>query len=486
MKNKINFRFFENKITVIVLIGVFLRLIYVIFFSKYHALSYYGEANIFAKGPDISMWVDCLDNLIQNGYYTSRMGDPDGYFARMPGYTLIISLFYFLPGSTTYLYFLSFFQVFCDVLNIYFIYRISAAIFDKKQVAYIAAFIYAIHPINMIWAPFLSAESPAVFLMLFSLFIFVCSESKYKFFYFGLIAGFNVLVRPQMAFFLLVYLGYLGYVFLQNRNKTNLKQLIVFSLAVALSYGWWPARNLLVYDELVFSHRISAIKGWGKDVQAYISYNYSVRSNWQPQFGQLITNKKIDIDKKIAYVYPPDSALLAETFFLCQNYGSGFGEWPGYWKKPLKANKYDTIIINNFGILKQHQMKYNSLHYWVELPLENLKKCFFKIELLSSSNIFIKSIAALIFSFRTFIILIGIMGTFLFIARRGNAIILLNFLFFISWYLAICAGDPYFLRNIEMRYLIQCDTLLILPAAYLLSEIWRYFLNLYSHKPSAE
>jgi hypothetical protein len=471
MRSIFNLTFFKHRIIIIIVTGFFLRLLYVLFFSKYHAQSYYGEANIFAKGPDISMWLDCLNNLITHGSYSADINDPDGYFARMPGYAFFISIFYFLPGTNTYLYFLSFFQVICDTLNIYFIYRISEVIFNRKQVSYAAAILYAVHPMNILWAPFLSAESPAVFLMLFSLFIFVCSKSNYKYFGFGFVAGFNILMRPQMALFALVYFLYFLYAVFRDKKKSDIKHVIVYGLGITLSYGWWPTRNLILHHELIITHRITAIKCWGEDIQAYSAYIYSVQSKWQPQFNQILKNQPIEIDKENAYKYPPDSALLAKTFFLCQNYSSGFSEWPGYWKEPLTANKFDTIIIENFNTLKQHQLEYNGYHYWVILPLENLKKCFFKIELVSNSNSSIKIMAVLLFLFRTFIILTGIVGTFVIIARHGKIVILLNFLFFISWYLIISAGDTYLLRNIEMRYLLQCDTLLILPAAYLLSII---------------
>ncbi len=477
--------FFKNRVTIIFLVGFFLRLVYVCFFSKYHAQSYYGEANIFAKGPDISMWLDCINNLILHGSYTSDINNPDGYFSRMPGYAFFISAFYFLPGSNTYLYFLSFFQVICDTLNIYFVYRISETVFNQKQVSCLAAILYAIHPINILWAPFLSAESPAVFIMLFSLFIFLCSTSKYKYFYFGLLSGFNILVRPQMALFMAIYLVYFFYMILKTKsNKDNIRNFIIYSLAIALSYGWWPTRNLLLHHQLVATHRISGIKGWGKDVQAYISYNYSVQSKWQPQFNQILSNQSIEIDRENAYKYPDDSVLLAQTFFLCQNYSSGFSEWPAYWKGPVSANKFDTIIVKNFDILKQHQLQYNGFHYWVILPLENLKKCFFKIELLSSTDGVIKAMAALLFLFRIFILIVGIGGTLLFASRHLGVVILLNFFFFVAWYLLISAGDPYLLRNIEMRYLLQCDTLLIMPAAYFLTELLNYFSRKIIRKPS--
>ncbi len=463
-------RLLRNRITIILLLGLFMRLIYVFFFSKYHAYSYYGIGSVYAKGPDITMWLECLDNLINHGSFSSDISDPDGPFARMPGYAFFISLFYFLPGEETYLYFLSFFQVFCDVLNIYFVFRISENIYGKGKIAYISAIIYAVHPINIIWAPFLSAESLAVFLMLYSLFILVCSESKNKLFYFGLIAGFNILVRPQMAIFVMVYLLFFLYKWLVSKKET-FKNVFIFGMALTLSYGWWPARNLLLYDELVFTHRMSAIPCWGKDVQAYMSYNYSVQSNWQPQFNQILSNKTVEVDRVNAYKYPSDSALLNETFFLCQNYCSGFSEWPNYWKKQLSPNKYDTIAIKNFEILRQNQIEYNGFHYWIVIPLENLKKCFFKNELLSSTNNYIKFSVSVVFLFRSIIILLGIVGSIIFFAKYRKTFFLLNLSFLLLWYLMISGGNPDFMRNVEMRYLIQCDTLMIFPVAYVLYKL---------------
>ena len=467
----------DKKIIFIILLGLIVRIIYVFFFSKFHAFSYYGIASIFAKGPDINMWLECLDNLIQHGSFTSNINDPDGYFARMPGYAFFISLFYFLPGENSYLYCLCFFQVLCDALNIYFIYRISESIFDKKSISYVAAAIYAIHPINLIWAPFLSADSPAIFLMLWSLFIYTNSKSKYSFFFFGLVAGFNILVRPQMALFVLAYFFYFIFLIIKNKNSIELKNFITFCLAIGLSYGSWPARNFLFHHELVLTHKISAIPCWRKDVEAYVAYNYSVQSNWQPQFDQILQNKPVYIDKGNAYKYPPDSALLRETIYLCKNYGSGFSEWPSFWKGRIAPNKYDTIIVNNFELLRQHQIQYNSFHYWFVLPLENLKKCFFKLDLLSSKNQLIIMAVALIFSFRTLIIFLGIAGSVYFFRQRKLSVIAPNLLFFSLWYLSISAGDPHLLRNVEMRYLIQCDTLLIIPAAYLLHSCYEAFIG---------
>jgi hypothetical protein len=100
------------------------------------------------------------------------------------------------------------------------------------------------------------------------------------------------------------------------------------------------------------------------------------------------------------------------------------------------------------------------------VPLENLRKAVFKRSLNDSASR-ARRLASLLFVYRTALILAGVaMGGFLLQRRQDpTGVVWLALVYAAVWYALLCAGTLPQLRNIEMRYFLPADVLLLVPAA---------------------
>jgi hypothetical protein len=107
-----------------------------------------------------------------------------------------------------------------------------------------------------------------------------------------------------------------------------------------------------------------------------------------------------------------------------------------------------------------------------------LKKAILKNSLYDTKSS-IRRLASFLFYYRTLLILIGIIGTVLILKNKANK----NFgrfslLYFLLLYLALCAGTGAMFRNIEVRYFLHADVVLLIPAAYLIQLV----ISKFKHK----
>jgi hypothetical protein len=464
-KNKIIFSIF--------VLGLSIRLFYAFFLGDYVAQAYFGIDGLYTEQSEIKDWIIPIKNLFEKGIYSANLNNEYGCFARMPGYPFFIAIFYSLLPDSVYLYFIGYTQILLDSLTIFFIYKIYQTIYPSSKYAWIAPLLFALSPLNIFWSATLFSETLSIFLMILAFYLYVCTNHRYTFFLIGLTLGAGILVRPQLAILTAVFLGFYLFKFISTRNNLFPKQLLLLSLGILLTYGWWPLRNYVFHDKLILTHDIRGIEVWGVDVTAYTQYNFSIQSHSEPQITQIIQNKPVDINPALAYQAPTDSSDLATALHLAKNYGSGFSKWKGYWKEAVAPNYQDTVIAALFNKLQQHQIQLNPTHYWLVLPLENLNKCFFKNDLESGNAGSWFQLRSVIFFIRTFLLFSGIIGTVLLLKHNYHPAILIIFVFFIVWYLSISFGPTSYMRNIELRYLLQCDTLMLLPAAYLYDYLLR-------------
>ncbi|MDB5274321.1 MAG: hypothetical protein JWO58_2688 [Chitinophagaceae bacterium] len=459
-------------ILMICAVGLALRILYALFFARYISHTYFNVDAVFQNAGDFSDWFRAIKNWVKTGEYTVDPNNANGYFSRMPGYALFIGLFYYIFNEPYYLYAIGYAQILLDSAVIFFIYRIYTHLFPQSRYKYIAPILYAFNPINIFWAPVLLSESLSVFLMMLAIYLYTCHTHKYTFFYIGLIIGFDILVRPQLGIFALVF--FLVHVLYVVRHTWDMKKtyaLVLFLSGIFLTYGLWPIRNYVFHQRVVLTHDISGIEIWGPDVSAYMEYIYSIQTNWEPQMSQIVTNQPFTINKKIAYAVPSDSADLAKAIYLSKHCGSGFSHWQGYWKASLSTDGCDQEIVSLFKKLQHHQVTYRPLHFWLFLPLQSLQKCLFKMDVYPSSSRAFFSLTSIVFLFRSFMILAGIAGSVFLLKSAYNNMVTVIFIFFMAWYLILCFGPPLYMRNIEIRYLLQADTAMLIPASYFFSSM---------------
>ena len=160
----------------VIIFGFILRVVFHLFLAKF----YFNRENIYVSGDTYS-WVDCIVNLIDHGTYKISVDHDYSYFARMPGYSFFIGIFYLLFGKNFDLIFpaIAWTQILFDTAAIFLVYRICKWTFKDNYTPLIAAFLYATYPFIIVWTPVAYSESISIFFMLWSLYYFR-SKSRYK------------------------------------------------------------------------------------------------------------------------------------------------------------------------------------------------------------------------------------------------------------------------------------------------------------------
>lgn len=462
--------FKKNHLFVIIAAGFFIRILFYLFGAKI----YYGNAD-FMVGGDTLSWVTSIINLIDHGTYSVNLNKETGYFFRPPGYSFFIGFFYLISEKnidTTYIL-IVWAQLILDTISIWLIYKIVQKIFSNKLFSAITAFLYATYPFIIVWNPVVYAETVSVFFLLLGLWFFANDKLKYNYFFSGLILGFAALTRLQIIFiFPAIGLALL------IQYKKNIPQLLRISVPVTiafiLSYGLWPLRNYVNYNRAIFSQDLSALPCWDIDIMSFRDYIYSVKTDWDPQMTQIMKGERVDWPDA-SFIVPEDSGKLNYATRLCHECGLGFS----VFMKNAHLRKNNVPIDSScskeismvFHELQQNQIKYNWWNVYLWVPLSNLKKCFFKSGLYKPSNAIVNMFTTILFGFRSVLILLGLFGIVLFLkVNRKLPSLFLMILFFLMFsYLSL----SFIYRNMEMRFLIQPDLLLLIPAAY----VFTYFIE---------
>ncbi len=448
------------------LIGLVVRVAFIIYGAKI----YFGRENIFVDG-DTRAWGLSIENLIHQGVYTVNPGHEYGYFGRMPGFSFFMGIFYLLAGQNwnlTYIL-IGWFQTFLDVAAIVLVYKIALRLFASDRNALVAALLYALYPFVIVWTPVVYSEYMSIFFMLTSLYFLTHSERRFYLGWCGFFLGISVLFRPQ----LLVFIPIVG-IYLLFKYRKNIYLMLtrgaLFALTILLTYGLWPIRNYVNHQKIILTQDLRGIENWNVDVLSFRQYIYSVKPEWDPQFKQIVTNQYVEMPAE-AYAVKEDSALVDSVIRLSKNCGSGFSYWRGYWKNSFDKPNCNEEIANIYNKLRVHVIQHDPFHYYVTLPLLNLKKALFKISLNDTSTV-ARKIASLLFVYRSLLIVFGLIGCVVMLLQKHKAawFALMTLFFFVVLYVWLCAGTGTEFRNIEVRYFIHPDVLLLFPAAWLIGK----------------
>ncbi|PKP22927.1 MAG: hypothetical protein CVU05_01915 [Bacteroidetes bacterium HGW-Bacteroidetes-21] len=453
-------------INLIIVIGIIARLIIIFFFAE----AYYNRPNIYVDG-DTQAWAISFQNLVQTGSFTVNPDHEYGYFGRMPGYSFFLGFFWLILGKWESVYpVIAYIQIFLDVVSIWLIYRIAIGIFNNKSVALTSSFLYALYPFVIVWNPVVYSESASVFLMLLSLFFLLKNPTK-DYFLAGIFLGIGILFRPQLMFLVPIF----ALTIIAIKRKFFSTSLIYFTIALIISYGIWPIRNLINHNKIVLTQDLRGIKNWNVDVISFMQYTFSVKSDWEPQFTSIIKNTPTQWPSE-AYVSKEDSLLLEKAVFLSKHCGSGFSQWNGYWQDTIAVENSCTKEISDiFQILRNHQKKLNPVNYYLSVPFDNLSKAIFKNSLYKKDTS-VRKFASILFLYRTVLFLLGLLGIFL-MARKKNYYYIMLLSFVVLLYVTLCWGGSPQMRNIEIRYFLHADILLLFSAAFFINWLYEKVLQ---------
>ncbi|MEA3447317.1 MAG: hypothetical protein U9Q98_02555, partial [Bacteroidota bacterium] len=303
--------------------------------------------------------------------------------------------------------------------------------------------------------------------MMLSLFLAVKNKNFWYLLFSGAVLGAAVLCRPQVFLLLPLYV----FVFWQPKQfKTVFIRGAIFFAGFVMLYGPWPIRNYVNHDKIILTQDLRGFGCWDEDVLSFLQYVYAVKSGWQPQRDQIVKNKPVTWPD-IAYTSVEDSLKLEKAVWNAKHCSRGFSWQRGYWK-----NSFDTVGCTNettqlFTELRQGQIKANPLNFYLLVPLQNLKKAVFKSDLGKPKNNKVFIVGKLLFAYRTLLILLGIAGAIVAICRKKWQY-WVPLLFAVFLYFTLCFGTSTQMRNIEMRYFLHADIILLIPAAWFISELY--------------
>lgn len=462
----------KKNIFIIILLGFIIRIIFYFFGAEL----YYGKSD-FHLGGDTFWWVNFIVNLIEHGCYCNDVNDSLSCFARTPGYSFFIGVFYILSGKNTELALklIPFFQILLDCFCIYFIFSISSKSFNNTKIGLICSLLYSFYPFTIVWNVIVYAESLSIFLFLFSIYLIINSKNYFYFIIAGIVLGIAILTRIQIIVSIPIFLFCVFYFLkLKKQTETNyLSKFFLFAIALIFTYSLWPIRNYLNYDKFILSQHLGDKYHWSPDYMKFMEYIWSVKVDHEPQLTQIISNNQVTFPEA-SYIITQDSLLIDEMVKLARSCGEGFSYFSrsaGYTDFVIKKEDCcNERLVEIFDTLINHQKKYNSTNYYLKVPLQNLKKSIFKTNLKKASSEIVFNVGKLLFLMRTILIFLGLAGIlviFYKLKSKTNFITLLTFLYFIVWYFFQC----FIYRNMEIRYLIHSDILLLITGSYLIHEI---------------
>ncbi len=471
MKSFFHFLTKEKSIYIILGIGLLLRLIFIFIGGKI----YYGRPDFFIQ-RDTGDWFTAFINLCDHGIFTVNIGHEEGKFFRPPGYSFLFGFFYLITLKNYALAWklLVIAQVIMDTASIYLVSKIAKYVVlnstgDKKTTfGNLSALLYSIYPFVIVWVPVLYAETSSIFFLLLSIFYSLNSNSLRNVFLSGLFVGIATLIRLQCVF-CIPFIAMTYFFSTKNNLKDKIRTMATFSIAVLISYGLWPARNIFLQHRILFSQDLEIGRQWSRDFMAFLDFAYSIRTDHTSLYWEIIDNKEVHWPKQ-AYLDPEDSILLDSVVKLCRTCGTGFESWKvGEGMHPyfmLAAPKCDSLIDKIFTSLYQKQKTKNALNYWVIVPMTNLEKCFFKFTLYGNKSPSVKLFSGILFIFRSVFVMLGLLG--IYIAFKNNFLEKRFLLFVLSYVIVWYFYLSFFYRNMEIRYLLHTDILLLIPAAYVL------------------
>jgi Gpi18-like mannosyltransferase len=466
------------QIAVIVVAGFTLRILFFLFGAEI----YFGNEEFYIQGDTFDFFAP-FQNLLNYGIFTLNFRYPDAVMGREPGFPFVMGFFYLISGkniNTTLDIILSL-QILFDSLVIVIIYKTAFNIFRNHRIAILASVLYAVYPFIIVWTSVVYAETFGIHACILTIY-FTTKERTFKnIFLAGVFAAVATFLRPQAVFLTVAFLTSVFISCFFNWREI-FRTIVIFSVGFFAVYIWWPARNLLNYGEFELLKRVeNAARSLSHDQLNFAYFMWSVKTDWEPQISQLLHHKKVEMPDWVWKMSQEDSVKLVKALELSGKCGDGFAQLRKQPKLPKEIECTDEVAAL-WKDLRSSVKKHEPLRYYLLVPLGNLKKALFKMQLIQSFNRpdkkpVVNLLVAMLFIFRTILILFGFFGAFIFFVKKSEHVNYTAIVFIaayaVIWYFYLC----FVYRDMDMRYLLPADALLLIPAAYFINFLGNKFFG---------
>ncbi|GAA4029478.1 hypothetical protein GCM10022409_12120 [Hymenobacter glaciei] len=484
-------------------------------FTVYGAPVYYGmPAPLCYSFGDATSYMWAAENLIDKGHYTFDFLEPDAAFGRLPGYPLFYGLHYLIFGPVRAIYATAWSQVVLDSLAVLLVFAIVRRLAPRSRCApWVGAALYASYPFIIFWVPMTYTELMATDVMLL-LFYFMLrySGSGRAAFGLGLLVAVGLFTREYLGLFLPIVLLWVMWKKGGLAHRQAWTAAVLVGLGFTALYALWPIRNYLSY------HRIELIKpktaGYAshkEDLDEYRSWVHAWTNDENPWIEKIAEGDGPIAFPAGVFANVTEAARAQELITMARQCGSSFfmqreaanSTHYGLEKEkaaaaanlPITGTNGQSIyrsiytvyrdtaymmhdstylhfrnhncnaeIAAGFRGLRRSYARQHSVSYWLRVPGSNLFKAFFKSSTAASMGGAKDLAIRVLFGYRSLLLLLGVLA--LWVHRREPAM----------WPIALFSGGMVFfvcflMRNLEMRYLLQADILMLLPAAVLLGAL---------------
>ncbi len=444
----------------IVFWGALLRL----FFVLVGARVYYGSGNEFLNN-DSRSYMGVM-NLFEHGLYTFDMAHPDAPFGRVPTYPLFWGAHYLLFGEQGALYAVAASQTLMDLAVILMMFGLGRAVRGIDRDGLWAAFLYASYPFVIIWVSLTATEAFATFLTVAIAWVGMTRPPSLKTAALaGALIGAAVLTREYLGLMLLglslFQLMRLGWM----RWPEAAKFITVMSAAFVVVFSAWPLRNYVFHSRVIvlrpensgyhrYERDITRSRAWinSWDIHADTYLDPMTKGDGEVPFPDEV------------FADASERAKAQELVALGRRCGAGFYSWRHNQAPPTSFERCEGDVARGFDELRVSFMDREPLSFFVLTPARNLAKIFFKSSLTDRRGGFKRLLIAALFAYRSVLVLLGFVGAVVF---RRRPIVVSIVAVSLSFYLFLCLV----LRFVEMRYLLQFESLALIPVALLCSAL---------------
>lgn len=477
----------------LLVLGLGLRLLFVLVGAK---LYYAGrQIDIYTNGDSYS-YVLSFRNLLDHGRYTFDLGEPDAAVGRLPGYPFFYGLHYLVVGSRLVLPALAFTQVLLDTASIWLLYALTERLAGPRSWApLLAALLAATYPFTIVWTPITGTETLGLSLVLLWWAGLVLARPRVRtWLLLGALLALIVYVREFLGACLGVTLLYLalragsepGAGLGRRGGAARLRPLVLVLVGFLALYGWWPLRNYLTLGRFVpLKPAAAGYANLREDTQAALAWVLTWTNDVTLGMDEILFVPRPTFPAHVINT-PAERQLIDSLIVLSRSCASSFHvraelyaptrTWPGSSIDELRylaAQRANTLRHHNcnaqvsrgFQRLRASYLRRHPLRGWVEVPLQNMQKILFKSQLQAAGGRVSlgQRLVQLLFGWRSVLLALGLVGAWRY--RRQAALWpALLFAAIIFGYMAVI------FRSMEMRYLLQADVLLLVPAALLLGS----------------
>ena len=507
----------KQGLLVLVLVAFVLRAL----FTVYGAPVYYGLPAPFCYSfGDATSYMWAAENLIDHGHFTFDFLEPDAAFGRLPGYPLFYGLHYLVFGPVRAIYATAWSQVVLDSLAVMLVFAIVGRLAPRSRFApWVGAVLYASYPFIIFWVPMVYTELMAtdVTLLIFY-FMLRYSGSHRAAFGLGLLVAVGLFTREYLGLFLPIVLLWVVWQQGGFARRQAWTAAVLVGLGFGALYATWPIRNYLSY------HRIELLKpktaGYAshkEDLDEYRSWVHAWTNDENPWIAKIAEGNGPIAFPAGVFANATEAARAQALIALARQCGSSFfmqreaassthygleqekaaaaagqpitgGSGQSIYRSIYTVYRDTAYMMHDstylhfrnhncnaevgagFRALRQSYARQHPVGYWLHVPASNLFKAFFKSNTATQMSGAKGLAIRVLFGYRSLLLLVGLLA--LWVHRREPAM----------WAVALFVGGMVFficliMRNLEMRYLLQADVLLLLPAAVLLGELADRLLN---------